>query len=177
MKGKSNESPLYVATTVGLASLKWLKNLSRTPSSSASLKMMKGPSYFVLGGIFEVFNVLGDDLAVGDEETLTVDHVGDHHNGVGFGVGEFERLLGGLDVECHDRGSARLTRSETILRLTTPSSKLSRTRDDTNVLIDGDTEVVRDVVFSDVDEALRRVESACCCSLSSTCPPVIACQI
>ena len=55
-----------------------------------------------LGRVFEVVDVSRDDLPVGDEVALPVDHVRDHHDLVNVGVGELEGQLGGLDVEGED---------------------------------------------------------------------------
>ena len=49
--------------------------------------------------VLEVVDVGGDDLPVGDEVALPVNHVGYHHDLVDVGVGELERQLGRLDVE------------------------------------------------------------------------------
>lgn len=57
---------------------------------------------FRLGCIFEVFDVFGDNFAVGDEVTLAVDHVGDHHDLVKSLVRKLERLLGDLNIVGHD---------------------------------------------------------------------------
>ena len=48
-KGQSKKSPLYVAITVGLASLMCSKNRSITALSSGSLKIINGPAYSGFG--------------------------------------------------------------------------------------------------------------------------------
>lgn len=65
------------------------------------VKDRKFPLILVLGRILKVVDVFADDLAVGDEIPLTVDHVRDHHDLIRLLIRELERLLGRLDIVCH----------------------------------------------------------------------------
>ena len=55
----------------------------------------------IFRGVLEVLNIFADDLAICDQKTLSINHVGYHHNRVDLSVGKFERLLRRLNVKCH----------------------------------------------------------------------------
>jgi hypothetical protein len=55
-----------------------------------------------LGRVLEVVYVGRDDLAVGDEVALAVNHVRNHHDLVDIGVRKFQGEFGGLNVICKD---------------------------------------------------------------------------
>jgi hypothetical protein len=55
-------------------------------------------------GVFEVLDVGTDDLTVGDEEPLSVDHVRDHHNLIRQLIGELERRFCCFDIESENDG-------------------------------------------------------------------------
>jgi hypothetical protein len=45
---------------------------------------------FVLWSILEILNVLTDNLPVGDQESLSIDHVRDHHDLIRKLIGKLE---------------------------------------------------------------------------------------
>lgn len=199
-KGKSKASPLKVAITVGLTS-RMCSNQRRMrdgwgragqgPSCKQEVEEGtdlvrlvedgEGALVFRLGRIFEVVDVLADDVAVCDEEALAVDHVRDHHDLVRLLVGELERRLGRLDVERHNHGLGTLDALgdlgdgddalERVDRVPEPDSDVwRRSRASAGSVcavtesfsphtsIDGHPEIVVDVVLADVVDALARVE-------------------
>lgn len=118
----------------------------------------------VLGswGVLEVFDVLGNDLAVCDEETLALDHVRDHHDLVNYRVWEFQRELGGLNIPGQDYG---LGTFETVLYEGEGDDAVFSfdvvPAADSDVQVDCYSDVVGDVEFADVDYVFACVY--CCC--------------
>lgn len=64
----------------------------------------------VLGfrSVLKVVNVFTDNLPVGDEEALPVDHVRNHHDLIILLIGKLERGFRRLDIKGHDYGLGTL---------------------------------------------------------------------
>lgn len=53
-------------------------------------------------GVLKIFNIISNNLPVGDEESLPINDVRDHHHLIELRIWELERRLGCLDIKCHD---------------------------------------------------------------------------
>lgn len=60
------------------------------------------PLILLLRRVLEIIDILTDDLTIGDEKSLAIDHVGDHHDLIGLLIWEFEWLLGCFDIISHN---------------------------------------------------------------------------
>ena len=64
----------------------------------------KGTGVLRFRSVVEVGNVFRDDLPVGDQEPLTVNHVRNHHDLVDGSIGELQWQLRRLDIKRQNHG-------------------------------------------------------------------------
>ena len=107
-----------------------------------------------LGREFEVLDISGDDLSVGDEKAVTVDHVRDHHDLVSGHIGELERELGRLNVVGEDDEVGGVQDVGAFDDVGDAARDRDRVPEaDEDLAVDGDPDVVRNVVLAKKERA------------------------
>lgn len=116
------------------------------------------PLIAFLRGVLEVVDIFADDFAVRDEKALPVDHVRNHHDLVDCLVGELEWRLRRLDIVGHnDRVRTFHALREQLEPGLARSEGYGIPQTDAYIVVHGDTQVVWDIVFTNVDDTLPRV--------------------